>query len=593
MFSTKKNVLQLLSLLKQHGISKFVVSPGSRHIPIVISMECDPFFKLYSVVDERSASFFAIGLIQKTNEPVGIICTSGTASSNYSSAITEAYYQHLPLLVVTADRPHCYLDQQEDQMIHQDSVYQNIAKWVTNVPEIQNADEEWFCNRLINEALLELRHRGDGPVQINIPIKDHCDQFTTPAIPVVRKISRVDLSASVEYWNYIVSKYIDKKIIIVMGEGFPLSDKQNSILDKFLKAFNAVVLADKMSNCHHEHSIENAFPIMSAVNNKDLSEMKPELIITCRANYSFNPEFKGFVRRCGGKIEHWYVAPSGTIVDPFTSLSTVFEMDEFLFFEKMANAASSAIRENYEFAEIWKVISESIEEPNMEYSHLAAVKEFFHNLPKGCCLHLANSNSVRMAQLFYIDPSVEIHCNRGTDGIDGSMSSAVGYAADTEKDVYLMIGDLSFFYDMNSLWNRHLGKNLRIFLNNNDGGAIMHMPNRPELATSLLPNYISAKHKTSAKAWVTDRGFTYISATNITELKEGMNKLVDPATEGPVILEVFTEMINDTKIFKDYYATINRSKLDMSLKTRSRIVAIKVLQLLGIKELVKSIIETK
>lgn len=165
-----------MSLLKAHGVSKFVVSPGSRHIPIVISMECDPFFTFILLLTNE-VLLFCFRINSKNNEPVGIICTSGTASANYCSAISEAYYQHLPLLVITADRLPCYLDQQEDQMIHQSTEYTNVAKWVTNLPDIHATDDEWFCNRLINEALLELHHRGDGPVQINIPIKDHCDDL--------------------------------------------------------------------------------------------------------------------------------------------------------------------------------------------------------------------------------------------------------------------------------------------------------------------------------------------------------------------------------------------------------------------------------
>ena len=474
-------------------------------------------------------------------------------------------------------------------MIHQSTEYTNVAKWVTNLPDIHTTDDEWFCNRLINEALLELHHRGDGPVQINIPIKDHCDDFATSQIPNVRKISRIDLSVSANYWKELSQYLQNRKIIIVMGEGFPLNNMQQTVLENFLARYDAIVLADKMSNCHHNHSIENAFPIMNALNNQDITAMTPDLIITCRANYSFNPEFKGFVKRTRKKIEHWYVASSGMIVDPFTTLSTVFEMDEFIFFEKLAEQIKEK-REDFDFSEIWKVVSESIEEPNMEYSHLAAVKEFMHRLPKNCCLHLSNSNSVRMAQLFHIDPSIEIHCNRGTDGIDGCMSTAVGFASDTDKSVFLMIGDLTFFYDMNALWNRQLGKNLRIMLNNNNGGAIMHMPKRPDLAASLLPNFISAQHQTSAKAWVEDRGFTYYSATNMDELKSGMDKLTNMNIEGPVILEVFTEMLTDTAVFKNYYASINRNKLDNSLKGRSKEFAKKVLETLGLKEAVKEMI---
>lgn len=589
MFSTKKNVLQLLSLLKAHNISRFVISPGSRHIPIVISMECDSFFKLYSVVDERSASFFALGLIQKTNEPVGVICTSGTASANYCSAISEAYYQHLPLLVVTADRLPCFLDQQEDQMIHQSTVYANVAKWVANLPEINTPGEEWYCNRLINEALLELRHRGDGPVQINIPVKEHLDDFSTPSIPVVRKISRIGMDLSAEAWKNIADTLHNKKIVVVMGEGFPLTAEQQCVLDKFLSSFDAVVLADKMSNCHHNHSIENAFAVLQAINSKDLAEVTPDLIITCRANYSFNPEFKGFVKSTKKKIEHWYVSPTGSIVDPFTTLSNVYEMDEFYFFDHLASAVTAG-NDEQEYAEIWRVISDSIEEPEVEFSHISTVREFMHHLPKNCCLHLSNSNSVRMAQLFPIDPSVEIHCNRGTDGIDGCMSTAVGFASATDKPVFLMIGDLTFFYDMNALWNRQLGKNLRILLSNNNGGAIMHMPKRPDLAASLLPNYISAQHVTSAEAWLKDRGFTYLSATNEEEMKEGISKLTDLSVEGPVALEVFTEMLADTSVFKGYYALINRGKLDDSLKNKTKQFAVKVLNTLGLADVVRGFV---
>ena len=194
----------------------------------------------------------------------------------------------------------------------------------------------------------------------------------------------------------------------------------------------------------------------------------------------------------------------------------------------------------------------------------------------------ANSNSVRIAQLYHIDPSIEIHCNRGTDGIDGCMSTTVGFAAATEKPVFLMIGDLTFFYDMNALWNRQLGKNVRIILNNNSGGAIMHMPNRPDFAMKLLPDCISAAHHTSAKAWAVDRGFTYLSAHNEKEVEEGVKQLVDLSVEGPVLLEVFTDMLEDTKIFKGYYATIHRTTLEDKLRGKAGAVKRKVFKILGL-----------
>lgn len=581
MYSSKRNVLQLLSLLKAHNISHFVVSPGSRHIPIVISMESDPFFKLYSVVDERSASFFAVGLMQRFKEPVGIICTSGTASANYCSAINECLYQELPLLVLTADREECLRDQHEDQMIRQSTMFKPVAKFVANLPMVKSDNDVWYNNRLINEALLELTHRGCGPVQVNIPIPDHLDNFDTPELPKERKIVRNNLADT--NWDDVAQKLRNKRVMIICGEGFTLTKEQSEILDNFCNTFDVAVLSDKMSNCHVQNSIENAFAVLRAVNEIDVNNLVPEIVISIRSNYSFNPESKSFFKRATDcRIENWYVHPSGKVVDPFHKLTNIFEMDEFTFCKYATEANTSVIAEQY-YAETWKVMSDSIDEPKVEYGHINAVGKFIEKIPNGSILHLANSNSVRIAQLYDINPSVEIHCNRGTDGIDGSMSAAVGYACETDRLNFLMIGDLSFFYDMNALWNRHLSKNMRIFLDNNGGGAIMHMPDRPEFAMNCLPNFISAKHNASAKAWAEDRGFKYVCAHNSDEIDKGVNILTNPNIEGPVLLEVFSDLFEDTAIFKGYYATISREKLDKRLSKVSKEIARKILHALGIE----------
>ena len=583
MFSEKRNVLQLLSLLKAHNISRFVVSPGSRHIPIVISMECDPFFKLYSVVDERSASFFAIGLMQRFAEPVGIICTSGTASANYCSAINECLYQELPLLVITADREESLRDQHEDQMIRQSNMYANIAKMVVNLPLVNTEQEAWFNNRLINEALLELNHHGYGPVQINIPIQEHLDSFSVKCLPQERKITRYDLESV--NWKRVSESLVNKKVMVVCGEGFVPTEEQLRELESFARKYDAVVLSDKMSNCHTSASLENAFAVLQALCGKDLTEIAPDVIISIRANFSFNPDLKNLIKmlKCNGfKMENWFVHPSGRVVDPYRGLlSCIFEMDEFTFFKEMA-LQKIPENEDCDYSESWKVISESIEKPKFEYGHLNAVGEFLRKIPKNSVLHLANSNSVRMAQLYDIDESIEVHCNRGTDGIDGCMSSAVGYACGTDRLTYLLIGDLTFFYDMNALWNPQLGKNLRILLDNNGGGAIMHMPKRPQFAMDLLPKYISAGHNARAEAWAKDRGFVYYSARSAEELQKGIDALTDVNVDGPILLEVFSNLFDDVKLLKEYYARINRAQLDKSLKTRSKKVVKKVCAILGI-----------
>lgn len=590
MYSDKRNVRQLLSLLKAHKISHFVVSPGSRHIPIVISMEADNFFHLYSVVDERSASFFAIGLMQRFKEPVGIICTSGTASANYCSAINECLYQELPLLVLTADREESLRDQHEDQMIRQTTMFTPIAKMVANLPVVKDENDAWFNNRLINEALLELTHKGNGPVQINIPIPEHLDEFDAPTLPNERVVKRHELS-DID-WKETSKKIQGKKVVVVCGEGYTLTEEQRLSLDQFCDKFDAIVLCDKMSNCHVKNSIENAFSTLHALSRTDIKNLAPDIVISIRANYSFNPEFKLFIKLSKEHpIQNWYVHPSGRVVDPFKGLLTeVFEMDEFYFFKHVADALETNATESI-YSEAWKVIAESIEMPNVSYGHINAVGHFLKNIPNNCILQLANSNSVRMAQLYDIDPSIEIHCNRGTDGIDGCMSTTIGFASETDKLVFLMIGDLTFFYDMNALWNRQLGKNVRIFLVNNGGGAIMHMPKRPTFAAEHLPNFISARHKASAKAWAEDCGFKYVSARTEEEIINGVNILTKSEGDGPIILEVFSDMFEDTKIFNNYYFTISRKKLDANLKTRAIDVAKKIVETMGLdKDAIKKLI---
>lgn len=580
MFPTNKSVLQLVSLLKAHSVRRYVISAGSRHKQIEIALGCDPYFEIYSVVDERSASFFALGLIQKYNEPVGILCTSGTASSNYCSAISEAYYQHLPLLVITSDKPARQQDQQEDQMIHQVSQYVNIAKFTTNLPEIQTIADEWYLNRLVNEALLELNHHGKGPVHINIPIQSYEDTFETKELPSCRVINRFEYGSPNDSFAKKSDFLAEKKILIVLGEGQPMNESEKSVLDSFVKKYDCILLADKMSNCHHENVLENALPMILALSNADLSELKPDLIITCRANYSFNDAFKGFVRRCGGQIEHWYVSLSGKIVDPFKTLTSVFEMDEFDFMSRiLANANKSA--NSFEYSNTWKLISSSIDEPNFDFCHITAVGKLLKSIPKNSCVQLANSHTVRMAQFFSIDPSVKVFCNRGTDGIDGCMSTAVGYAAPSDQLVFLLIGDLSFFYDMNAIWNVHVSNKIRIMMVNNGGGSILTVPKYDYPEKSNLPEYIKARHNAIAKAWVEDRGFKYYAATNLEELEKGVQALTESNSDTPIFLEVFTDNDMDYKLVSSYFGSIRRTTLEDKLKTAAKGVYNRVYKILS------------
>ncbi len=566
MYSDNPLITNLLSLLKQFGIRKIVISPGSRHFSIIHSMESDPFFELFSVVDERSAAFFAVGLIQQSNEPVAVCCTSGTSVINYGSAVIEAFYQKLPLLLLTADRLPEFLGQMEDQMFRQGDTFQHFVKFNGQLKQIKNAFDEWFCNRIINEGLLALNHNGQGPVQLNIPIENHhLDTFSKTALPNVRKIDRLFSYETDESWQNLAKKLQNKKVMIVWGQTHFIPKEVAAAFEKFVEAFNPVVLTDNLSNYNGPNTLDDTFLLLRALKRSEKSEFSPDIVITLYGNYVFNGEIKQLLRPLGKSVEHWMIGANGEIVDPFRRLTHIFEMPEQLFFNKL-----SAFSENSKstYFDQWNEISKLLPEPNVTYSELYAIGEFIHKLPQNVDLHIANSSPIRMASTYKIDPSVKVYCNRGVNGIDGCMSTAVGFAAGTSNATFLMIGDLTFFYDMNAVWNRHLSKNFRILLLNNEGGAVMHMPLHERLA-SILPKHVSAGHVTSAKGWLESVGFTYLAANDEKSCQEGIEKLTDLSQEGPIVLEVFTEKETDVRILKEYFKSLNRETLMDKVKMKA------------------------
>lgn len=571
MYSNNKLIQQLVYLLKINNIRKIVVSPGSRHFPLSHSMENDSFFEMYSVVDERSAAFFALGLIQESDEPVAICCSSGTSVVNYGSAVSEAFYQKLPLLLLTADRVPELLGQMEDQMIKQDDVFRKFIKYHGQLPLLKTELDEWYANRIINEALIELNHHGRGPVHINYPIFEHrTDTFETETLPKFRKISLYDAQTSNDDWSSLRKKIEGKKVMIVCGQSVPFTKRLNDALDLFCKNFSCVIITDRISNCVHSHAITNAFVVLKALSVKEQEDMAPEVIISLGGNIVFNSEIKDYVKRNAANALQWQVGPESKVCDTFRKLKDVFEMNEYMFFEKISENLLS--NSNNAYFEAWSQISETVVEPQVDYSQLNAIGQLINNLPENSVLQLANSNAIRMAHLFRINSSVKCFCNRGVNGIDGSMSTAVGYAAKSDKPVFLIIGDLSFFYDMNALWNRHLSPNIRILLVNNQGGAVMHLPFKNDMG-AVLTKHTSAGHATTAKGWVESVGVSYLSATNAAELKYGVDKLVDLSVKGPILLEVFTVKDDDAAVYKKFMSEINRVTLtDKAMQKAGRLL---------------------
>ena len=574
MFSGNKMVLQLLSLLKQYGIRKIVVSPGSRHFVFVHSLEADSFFKLYSVVDERSAAFFALGLMQQTGEIVAVTCSSGTACMNYGSAIVEAYYQHLPLLILSSDRLPQFLNQMEDQMYDQLDTFTNCTKYQGQLPVVNNAFDEWYCNRIINEAFLELTHHGNGPVHLNIPFEAHdTDRFEAKEIPVVRKINISTSSLTSEKWEDYGEQLKGKKVMIVWGQSVAMTKQLEDAVTEFTRNFDAVILTDKISNCHHPRAVTNTTVVWRALRPLERVVLKPDIVISVGANYIFNNELKGYLRPAN--MKHWQVGKEDKVCDPFRSLTEIFEMEEDFFFR--AITANSTFTNEGEYADSWLNISRLPLLPTPDYNELYAIGALMNSLPKNVDLQLANSCTIRMAHFFPTDSSIRVNCNRGVNGIDGSMSTAIGFSADNLRPTFYITGDLSFFYDMNSLWIRHLSSKMRILLINNGGGAVMYGSLNNEMRKTLPP-HIGAEHGMSAKGWVESVGFKYLSAHRKEEVDEGVKVLCDITIEQPIILEVFTTINSDIDSIGEYYAKVNRKNYAEKLLSRVRAKAKEILK---------------
>lgn len=549
-YTVHKNVQIIISLLKQYGISHIVLSAGTRHIPLAFSIENDSFFHCYSIVDERSASFFALGLIEKLAEPVVITCTSGTATCNYVSAVNEAYYQQLPLVVLTSDRNPYYLKQQEEQMVPQANLFSDVIKKSVNLPIVRDEKDTVYCTRLINEALLELNHRECGPVHINFPIDDNYPELLGTfkleemCLPQFRKINRITPESNEDIWYKLAESLKSRCTLVVYGQDRKASYERIQALENFGDRFNCIFATDILSNINGKYCIDMG----TALKVIDLKgELIPTLIITMNG-----ATISGIKTKFKDKgIEHWHVSKEGIVSDVFRSQTKIIECSVNYFLNRVSNLVD---KQKNTYIEAWNnaIKSEQVHDvffKEVEYSGPYLIQQFMKVIPKGVLLHLANSNSVRIASAFHLDSSIEVYCNRGTCGIDGSMSAFIGQAqVSPEQLCFLIIGDLSFFYDMNALWNRYIGKNIRILLHNNSGGGIFHAPFYKQVEE--FPNintHIAAKHNTQARMWAESRGFKYLSASCKDEVIKNMPVFVNPNQTDPILFEVFTDMEIDAE----------------------------------------------
>lgn len=546
MYSNLKNVQILVAGLKEYGIRHVIVSPGNSHNAIVRSIEEDGSFSTHSIVDERSAAFFACGVCQELREPVAICCTAGTAASNYLTGVTEASRRGLPLVVVTGDKNPYYLGQGEDQMIDALGVFASVIRKQVLLPICRDANDEWCCARRVNEALLELDHHGTGPVQIDVPIEQGMlaigSTFTASAIAPFPKIDRIDPFSPDRDWDERFRSLRSKRVLILYGQDCPRSGVEG-LLDRIAEKYDVAVSVDRLSNVHTGCCVNSqvANNIGSAADG-----LVPDVLISLAGNTATQYKFK-----LKGKVpEAWLVLPEGEVRDYYRNLRCVFECGHLEFLCRMAKADIEPTRGGY-LAE-WERATELLPAPEFPWSNLYAISRLMGAIPAGSILNLANSSTIRLAQYFDLDPSISVYCNRGVNGIDGCMSTFIGQSAVHDGLSYLIIGDLTFFYDMNALWNRYVGPNVRIMLLNNGGASLFHF-NQGLRAYPNLDENVAAKHGVEARGWVESLGIAYERADSTESFDSALAAFTDSTAVGPMVMECVTSAAEDAALQHEYY----------------------------------------
>lgn len=562
----------IISLLKAFNIRHLVLSAGSRNVPFVHSVEEDSFFTCYSVVDERSAAYFALGLSQQLQQPVLISCTASTASSNYWPAVGEAFYQGVPLIVLTSDRNPSMLHQWEDQMIDQVGMFDRHVRCSVNLPIINDKDDWNYCQRLVNKALLELNHHGTGPVHINVPMKDYCMDFDTPELPIVQKITRIDVLDN-EQWQRTAKQLSNyKRILITCGQSSRYDVELNEALTEFFHKYNCAISVEHMSNIASEGSVHTSLCMDVRYNHISFQEFKPDLVISF--GYNVCQGIKEQLRWFKGQYEHWSIQPNGEVVDMYNSLTTIFESSALYFFHQMNRLATSLQLNDRQYYNKLKGYADSVCFPDFSWSSTYAIQQLVRQIPSGSILHMAINNSIRIANFFQLKPNVHSYANIGNYGIDGCLSSLVGQSVATDALCFLLIGDLAFFYDMNALRIKHIKQNIRILLLNNGGGSEFYYNGSWQDEASDL--HTTARHHTKAEGWVRENNFEYLFAHDKISFQEALEKFLSVGTTQSIFLEVFTEMKHDSDIIHDFY-NIGRPALENRMKRRVKDVVKTVL----------------
>ncbi len=559
MISKNTIVSHLVELCHQHGVKHIIFSPGSRNAPFTISFNEDPRFQCYVIPDERAAAFFALGLAQYTKTITAVCCTSGTASLNYAPALAEAYYQRIPILAITADRPEEWIDQGIGQSIRQHNVFRNFILKSHTLPS--NTEKHHYASRLINEVLLYANGNIKGPVHLNVPLYEPLyDTVENPRI-LPRKIEKLDFLHRVssseidrlsEQWNSA-----NKKLIVIGA--IEKDPELQRLISSLTDDPSVVVLTETHGNLVDERFHPSIDRIIEGITDDLVGDFTPDILLTFGVNL-ISKKLKHLLYNMSIDA-HWHIDPHPDLVDTYHSLTLHIEdtpLSFFSLFERACKPKESG------FSAMWDKLEKATQSVHYSFLYKVGYSDFYvysqlmKALPKGTFLQMGNSAAVRYIQLISQRYDIVYHGNRGTSGIDGCTSTAAGAAwLNHKKLTVLMSGDVSFFYDINALWHKYLSPNLRIVIVNNRGGGIFRIIKGPH-TTNQLEEFFESRHDVNAEHAATTYGLDYFKAGNKDELDEAISHFFKEKPKAS-ILEIFTPTEDNDKILGAYFKHINKA----------------------------------
>ncbi|WP_291118467.1 2-succinyl-5-enolpyruvyl-6-hydroxy-3-cyclohexene-1-carboxylic-acid synthase [Flavobacterium sp. UBA6135] len=541
----------LLEICEAKGIQHIVISPGSRNAPLTLGFTNNPFFTCYSIADERCAAFFALGIAQQINKPVVVVCTSGSAVLNFYPAVAEAFYSMIPLVVISADRPLDKVDIGDGQTIRQENVLANHTIYNANLTEIASEENDIKINGAFNTAMLK-----SGPTHINVPFEEplyevvdslSVDSLILPLIKEEEIVSLEEIFAATNIWNTA------KKKLILIGT-MPPNTLDTAIINHLANDPSVVVLTETTSNVHHPNFIPHIDTLITPFADADFVAFQPDILVTF-GGMIVSKRIKSFLRKYQPK-HHWHV-DSHRAYNTFGCLTHHFKTTPQKFFEKFLLYViyKDSYYQNYYLTILKDRLSKHETYLNkIDFCDLKVFEQLSTCFSDAIHLQISNSSAIRYTQLFKFNPSIPVFCNRGTSGIDGSTSTAIGAAVASQKPTILITGDVSFFYDSNALWNNYMPKNFKIIVINNGGGGIFRiLPGHQENDT--FHTYFETSHCLTAENLAKMYSMKYTKASSIESLKQELTSFFGNS-EQPQILEVFTPTYDNDKLLKDYFKNV-------------------------------------